>query len=86
LSFDDVELDNETRTFTFKRDDIVIKSIKIPYPKYMGVWVEGEYEEGMLATFGGSIWNAQSDTKSKPGTDGTWLLCVKKGRDGRDAK
>jgi Collagen triple helix repeat (20 copies) len=86
LSADDFSLDSEARLLNCKRDGIVVKAFKIPYPQHKGVWHDGEYEEGHLVTFGGSIWNATRDTDSKPGTDDSWLLCVKKGRDGRDAR
>lgn len=50
---------------------------------YKGIWKEGLYQKENLVTLGGSVWIAKSDTSSRPGTDGTWQLAVKKGRDGR---
>lgn len=86
LDVDELEFDYDERMLIFKRDGVVVRALSIPVPKYEGVWHEGEYEKGINVTFGGSQWVANELTKSKPGTDGTWTLCVKKGRDGRDAK
>ena len=51
-----------------------------------GVWKDGEYKRGQAATFGGSYWLAKRDTSSKPGTDDSWRLIVKRGQDGKDRK
>ncbi len=79
------KFDLQTRTFSATHKDRVLFSQRIPYPKYCDVWSErfGTYEEGFLVTFGGSVWIAKRDTTSKPGTDDSWQLCVKKGRDGK---
>lgn len=56
-----------------------------PKLEYRGVFSEGEtYERGNFATFGGSLWHANQNTKDRPGTSDAWTLAVKKGRDGRD--
>ena len=57
--------------------------------KYTGVWQRAnEYERHDGVTHGGSLWVCVGDrARSEPGTDTkTWQLCVKAGRDGRDAK
>lgn len=55
--------------------------------RYLGTHDPGEvYEPGDGVTCGGSLWVARSRTSSKPGTDATWQLAVKHGRDGRDAR
>src|SRR5262245_34604276 len=54
---------------------------------FRGPWVDGEtYRRGNFVTMGGQVYHASYDTKSRPGSDGTWLLAVKSGRDGRDGK
>jgi hypothetical protein len=77
--------DQESRRFTVTHKDRVVISQRIPYPKYIDVWTEnfGQYEEGFVVTFGGHGWIAKRDTASKPGTDDSWQLFVKKGRDGK---
>lgn len=48
---------------------------------YKGIWSPGEaYREGELATLAGSLWHCRALTYSRPGTDSTWQLCVKKGQ------
>jgi hypothetical protein len=49
--------------------------------EYVGVWrTDGEYQRGNLATTNGSLFHCEmSGTKSRPGTDATWKLCVKQG-------
>lgn len=51
---------------------------------YKGVFKEGtEYRSAEGVTWDGSMWLATRDTKAKPGTDDSWQLAVKRGRDGR---
>jgi hypothetical protein len=51
---------------------------------YQGVFEpEKVYARGLLATWGGSLWLALNETRSKPGEDGDWRLVVKRGADGR---
>ncbi len=54
---------------------------------YCGVWKAGEkYGRGDFVTADGSLWHCNSDgTKSKPGTDSTWTMAVKRGQDGKNA-
>jgi len=56
--------------------------------RYRGVFRDGvQYNEGDLVTMHGSLFHANRTTKMIPG-DGSkdWQLCVKRGRDGKDAK
>ncbi len=86
LPIDAVEFDQERRALVFLRDGKEVRSLKLYTPRHEGVWRDGEYEKGLWVTFGGNVWKAVEDTKSKPGTDASWMLIVKKGRDGRDMK
>jgi hypothetical protein len=48
--------------------------------KYCGVWSEErEYLRGSFVTTNGSLWHAEQPTRSRPGTDSTWRLAVKRG-------
>lgn len=50
-------------------------------------WREGEaYYEMNLCTHDGSTWLCKRATTSKPGTDDSWRLIAKRGRDGRDGE
>ncbi|MGE0875668.1 MAG: hypothetical protein AB7O31_13475 [Burkholderiales bacterium] len=52
---------------------------------YRGVWRDGEhYDEGAFTTDRGSLWHANRATNSRPGSDDSWTLAVKRGADGRD--
>jgi len=54
--------------------------------KYLGTWqASGEYQRGNFISHDGSMWCATRDTRSRPGTSNDWQLCVKRGRDGKDA-
>jgi hypothetical protein len=77
--------DHDTRTISIRHGDRIVLSQRICIPKYIDVWTEtfGTYEEGFIVTFGGHGWIAKRDTASKPGTDDSWQLFVKKGRDGK---
>jgi hypothetical protein len=51
-----------------------------PIVKYVGVWRAGKsYEPGSMATDNGSLWHANGHTTSRPGTDNSWTLAVKRG-------
>jgi hypothetical protein len=51
---------------------------------YQGVYQSDQtYGRGLAATWDGSLWLSQVETRSKPGENGDWKLIVKKGRDGR---
>jgi hypothetical protein len=54
---------------------------------YRGVWRQGEaHARGAFCTHDGSLWRANEDTASRPGTDRTWTLAVKRGRDGDERR
>lgn len=64
----------------------------IPVPLYRDVWKEGRtYEEGDMVSVGGSMWYCKAEKSvQRPeakhnGTAGDWVLCVKRGSDGKDA-
>lgn len=64
-----------------------VKTARISSMLYRGVYqAERAYERGDCVTFGGSVFVALEDTKSKPESDKTWQLAVKRGRDGRDGR
>ena len=55
--------------------------------KFVGQWQDFKtYKAGNFVSMGGQIYYANSDTKLRPGTDATWTLACKSGRDGRDGK
>lgn len=55
--------------------------------RYCGVWSEGQQcEVGNFVTHEGSLFTCLWSTQSKPGTDSSWQLCCKRGKDGRDGK
>jgi hypothetical protein len=64
--------------------------VRTAQAKLMREWYQGVYERGTVyrmgqgVTWDGILWVANEDTKSTPGSDGTWTLAVKRGRDGRD--
>ncbi len=46
-----------------------------------------KYAAGEIVTHGGSMYHCNvNDTSERPGTSGSWTLCVKSGRDGRDRR
>jgi hypothetical protein len=51
---------------------------------YKGVWSQGEFKRGDTVTWGGSLWMATKDNSAKPEMDDSWVLIVKRGRDGKD--
>ena len=50
-----------------------------PQAVYRGVWAEGSYEFGDQVTQAGGLWHAKRSTESKPGSDDSWKLIVKRG-------
>jgi Mg2+ and Co2+ transporter CorA len=54
--------------------------------KYLGVWKQGAYRMNEAVTHKGCMWIALVSTEARPGDGKTWQLCVKAGRDGKDAK
>lgn len=62
----------------------VEKTFNFPGMIYKGVYRAGDtYNQGDTATFGGSLWYCDTDTDEKPGVGKCWVLCAKKGRDGK---
>lgn len=55
--------------------------------RYCGVFQSAmAYKRGDLVTFDGSMWVAlRNVVVEKPGASESWQLCVKRGRDGKDA-
>ncbi len=48
--------------------------------EYRGVWrPERQYVVGNFCTDHGSLWHCEQSTCSRPGTDSTWRLAVKRG-------
>jgi hypothetical protein len=56
--------------------------------RYCGAWKDGEvYKKNNFCTFDGSIWVCLADHETaRPGQSSGWQLCVRKGRDGKDAR
>ena len=60
---------------------------RIGQMKYHGPWqAKRTYVTGSFVTSDGSVWHANEDTFSRPGTDATWTLACKRGRDGKSVK
>lgn len=56
---------------------------------YRGVWsADAEYQHGDVVTLKGSMWFCKQSTAARPedSQSSSWQLCVKAGRDGRDAR
>lgn len=89
MGFDDMhmEYDGErTFSFVFRKDGKENRyDFAAPLVLDRGVFKEGQpYVKGDGVSFGGCFWIAQKETNAKPGTDPTWRLAVKKGRDAKD--
>jgi hypothetical protein len=66
-----------------KLDEIEIKQGQF---RYCGVWsADAIYFEGNFVTDGGSLWHAHRQTTQRPADGSDWTLCVKRGKDGKDA-
>lgn len=62
------------------REELSIRQVDF----YKGVYDANKvYGASEAVTWDGSLWFANRNTKSKPGTDDSWTLAVKRGRDGR---
>lgn len=92
LGFEDLDVEfngDRTLSLKFTRGDVVkVFPVVLPFLKYLGVYQEGKaYGVGDVVTWGGSTWNANEPTTTKPG-DGSkaWTLIVKRGRDGKDGQ
>jgi integrin beta 3 len=91
LGFEDmrVEYDGERAvTLLFERgEERKEYALGIPIPIDRGIYEQGrKYARGDVVSYGGSAFIAQQDTDSKPETDKTWRLAVKRGRDGARGK
>lgn len=80
--------DGRTLTLAWVRgEDRVERQLTLPHVIYRGVHQQGkQYQRGDSVTFQGSMWIAMRDTGSKPETDDSWRLAVKRGRDGKDGQ
>lgn len=92
LGFEDMsaEFDGD-RSISLKFERGTLKklwSFSLPFLKYQGVYQEGKsYVQGDVATWGGSLWASQTETVTKPGEGSKdWVLCAKRGRDGKDGR
>ena len=55
--------------------------------RFVGQWQEHKsYKAGNFASTGGQIWHCNVDSNSRPGSDNSWTLACKSGRDGRDGR
>lgn len=82
----DVDYDGErTLKFGFRGEGRTAEhSVSVPLVIDRGIWKDGKtYERGDALTYGGDFWIAQGETGSRPGTDKTWRLAVRKGRDAK---
>ena len=54
---------------------------------YRGIWrAKTAYARGSFVSHQGSMWHSNEDENAdKPGSSDAWVLCVKRGRDGKDA-
>lgn len=89
VSFDEFhveQVDDRTLRHVYTRDGIAVKSLDfhMRMPIYREIFKQGEaYQQDDMVTFGGSLWYALRNTYNKPGTDDSWRLCVKAGRDAK---
>lgn len=61
---------------------------RVQEQRHVGVWSEGMIAKpGNSCSHQGSTWICLEQTDKKPGTENSgWILSVKRGRDGKDAK
>lgn len=70
--------EDEIRSFVREEVNVLQRSF------YQGVFRDGtNYTCAQAVTWDGSMWVATRDTTSKPGTDDSWQLAVKRGRDAK---
>jgi hypothetical protein len=83
----DDELREELRALQARLDALEGQIRSMPAVTYAGVHESGkQYLRGELVTYDGSLWHAQKQTTATPGSGADWRLCVKRGRDGKDAR
>ncbi len=66
-----------------------LAKVKAAPIRYRGVYQRADtYRAGAVVTDGGSAWHAHRDIAAgeRPGRSESWVLMVKCGRDGKDAK
>lgn len=72
-------------TMAYTGSPATVQRLTFPAAIYRGIYQAGTiYDEGDMATWDGSVWNAVKSTSDKPGASDAWRLSVKRGRDGRD--
>jgi len=72
-------------TMAYTGSPATVQRLTFPAAIYRGIYQAGTiYDEGDMATWDGSVWNAVKSTPDKPGASDAWRLSVKRGRDGRD--
>ncbi len=66
----------------------VVQKITMPIQIYKGVHRDGEkYDAHDNVTWAGSQWTStKAENTDKPGTNDSWTLCVKAGRNGKDLR
>lgn len=66
----------------------VVQKFALPIQIYKGVFREGDqYDAHDNVTWAGSQWTStKSENTDKPGTNDSWTLCVKAGRNGKDLR
>lgn len=66
----------------------VVQKFALPIQIYKGVYRDGEaYDEHDNVTWAGSQWTStKAENTDKPGTNDSWTLCVKAGRNGKDLR
>lgn len=66
----------------------VVQKFAMPIQIYKGVHRDGEkYDAHDNVTWAGSQWTStKSENTDKPGTNDSWTLCVKAGRNGKDLR
>jgi len=86
-----MDLSDDGRTVTLSLSmtggKTITKSATVSTMVYRRVWTEKSmYQQGDTTTWDGSLWVAMRDADAgcKPGTDDTWQLAAKRGRDGKD--
>ena len=57
-----------------------IRAVETRTLRYVGTHTEGrQYVPGEMVSHGGSLWHAETSTVSRPGSDSSWRLCLKRG-------
>jgi len=91
LGFDDLQLEFDGERLVqlkfIRGEEAKIFDLDFPVPLFKDIWKEGDYKRGHIVVRDGSMWIAQRNTSSVPGSpESDWKLCTKRGRDGKDGK